>query len=314
MLKAMNNDSENDILSKVRAKILTDTHLEIEGNKNLIEAVNRISTIFDIFHEDANGLFELTRHDKSSQVWRRSFYRVVFSSIEGIVYQMKQVALCTQNSSHNIHFSSAEIQFLQDKDHFLNGAGKATTQSEKYPSFLANFRFAFSMLIKGFSIARGLNVGVDEWRVFQESVKVRNRLTHPKEINNLTVTDEDIRTLTIAMSWFNSEITHLVTGMLASTKNLDEHIRVKIEEKIKDSIIVFSNEARIRQAITIIDELASDDVEIDERRKKAKVAKTLLNEHLATNLSKTPPSPPSLTPTTSPQPSGGVLLIPTMPR
>jgi Spy/CpxP family protein refolding chaperone len=82
---------------------------------------------------------------------KRAYIRSVFAFIEGSVWTLKQTAL--NNKSANTLLMEAEIAMLSDKVYELNGTGEIKLE---------------------------IDTICDDWNHFQKSIKVRNRITHPK--------------------------------------------------------------------------------------------------------------------------------------
>lgn len=54
-----------------------------------------------------------------------------------------------------------------------------------------------------------LDVGGQDWQHFHDAIAIRNRLTHPKALSELEVTDKEIETLCLVIVWFDKQISEL---------------------------------------------------------------------------------------------------------
>ncbi len=99
----------------VKDSIPANVKRKIEENQALQAAIYEFSDLYSLLKQDVSELHEFGTQSESGQAWRRSSYRAVFSWIEGVVYQMKQVALQTQGGYYQANFSRAEIVYLREE-------------------------------------------------------------------------------------------------------------------------------------------------------------------------------------------------------
>ena len=52
-------------------------------------------------------------------------------------------------------------------------------------------------------------MGGNEWKVFQEAVDIRNRVTHPKKPSDLNVTKTDFKKVIRAHDWYVANLRKL---------------------------------------------------------------------------------------------------------
>lgn len=134
-----------------------------------------------------------------SQFNRRVLVRVIFSYYEGFGYFMREFLIKILATSSSV-VDLNRCFLLQEKLPAIGVNGEMVKRAQKVP-FLDHLAFTlqtFARLIKfDEAIFR-----VDGWRAVQASLKIRDRLTHPKTQRGLTVSDSDIEFCKKGYEWF----------------------------------------------------------------------------------------------------------------
>ncbi len=181
--------------------------------------------ILKLLYEDVE-LAERMWREQDSQFWRRTFIRSVFALIEGFTYRLKQVAL-EASKKFSIELSKSEIALLLEESYEVNDKGQAETRPD-YIQLPRNIRFAFRMYSLAYGINYQLKIDDDGWLSFKEALKVRNRLTHPKSTDDVSVSAEDMSHAEKAAIWFVRSSDEIQRAMI-------EEMKVKIEAKKRAS-------------------------------------------------------------------------------
>jgi hypothetical protein len=277
-----NDDPLDKIPGHLRDQIPVEIIQKIAENQALQEAVYDLSELFDLLKQDVAELHKFGSHNETGQPWRRSSYRAVFSWIEGVVYQMKQIAMCTQGGFYQAKLSRAEIAFLQEESYFLDEKGKVVTKSNNFAEINKNLRFAYAKLAEGFNISTELEIDRQGWQQFKRAIEIRNRLTHPKNITDLFVTDEHMGFLLDTMSWFDTQISKLIADVNATVEPTLKRIREEGQADIKrvsdNAMAIFTRAGKAEDAITILDELIKEGLVSEDGTEKIEIAKSRLNE------------------------------------
>lgn len=138
----------------------------------------------------------------------RSYVRSVFSCIEGFVYVLKQFAL--RYDKDGVLYSREEKAFLVEieMDPRIDDNGKLRMNNVRI-SFIANVRFAFSMIQK---IDKDKIPDISNSLIssLKKAVKIRDRLTHPKNQYCLLIKDTDLQIVREAYTLFMSEADQIV--------------------------------------------------------------------------------------------------------
>jgi len=166
----------------------------------LREQFEKLIAMEKVLTQDMLECGELVNGESKTDSAARSFVRAVFAMIEGSIFNLKQMAL--NLSAHGRgSFSKAELVMLEEVSYDLDSKGGAITQT-KFMKLPANIRFAFDAAARGFGVTYKLEVGSSGWANFRESIDIRNRITHPKKIDDLELSDTEVQKVVDTGTWF----------------------------------------------------------------------------------------------------------------
>lgn len=176
-------------------------------------AFDDISKMFEILFLDTYTLgFEAQK--ENSPILKRSVARASFAFIEGIIYQVKKKALEQYKSNKEI-FSIGEFSLLNEISFEIDDAGKVK-ERQKFISTIPNIKFTFTAFAKAFACDFTIDYGKKGWACLDKAYKIRNRLMHPKNINELQISKEDLKTIAYASNWFVSVYSKLQLSVIQS--------------------------------------------------------------------------------------------------
>ena len=134
------------------------------------------------------------------QFKRRSFVRAFIALVEFDTYNRKQRALYLHQQGH-YRFEASELMLLREIQPELDDTGKVK-ERQKYLRLIDNYRFAIRMFCKATGIEFQLPTNDAGWTAFKDTVTVRNRITHPKRMDEVNVSDKQLQTVISAYKWF----------------------------------------------------------------------------------------------------------------
>ena len=146
--------------------------------------------------ESTDRSIALSKPKYDRQTIRRLYIRTLVSLIEAMLATLKQDALRAGGS-----LSDAEKLLLREETFDLNDKGEAFERPFIAP-LPKSVKFAIRCFAKTHGLSRLPDYSGGGWRDFQELVRIRNRLTHPKDALALEVTDEEMATADRAEFWF----------------------------------------------------------------------------------------------------------------
>jgi hypothetical protein len=145
------------------------------------------------------------------QFWARSSVRTFFAMVEALTFEMR-LALRQVHAANIVPFDPAEATLVFEQSFDLDEAGRPQAR----PRFLAldrNFRFAFPRFASLFGVQAMLDVGGEGWRKFLQTIKVRNRITHPKSPSELDLSIEEVTVAMEAIAWYSETMTALFVAI-----------------------------------------------------------------------------------------------------
>jgi hypothetical protein len=154
----------------------------------------------DISEADKN----LERHDSSFN--RRVYIRTLFASIEGSIFFFKSEALKAAEEKPSL-YSSGEIAMLREEVYRIDKKGHIRT-SQRFSPTSENLLFAIHMFARKFDhdyYLDPLDPNMEPeggWDAFKQSVKIRNRVVHPKSYSDMIITDEELEIIRKGKSFF----------------------------------------------------------------------------------------------------------------
>lgn len=100
---------------------------------------------------------------------------------------------------------------------------------------LANVRFAFKLFAKSNGSRHELRVESNGWQCIQRSLKVRDRLSHPKRFSDLAVSDDEYVDSYKAFIWFERQVMLSLEASRDALKETHSALTAKLESMhVKD--------------------------------------------------------------------------------
>jgi hypothetical protein len=103
------------------------------------------------------------------------------------------------NPKYSIEWS--DLAVLYEKTASVKNDGKIKLH-DNFPKFTHSFRFTLEMLEKVFDISL-IDFSSDKWEKFQTLIQKRNKITHPKSIDDFHIAFEEFENLMLVLDWFS---------------------------------------------------------------------------------------------------------------
>lgn len=167
---------------------------------NLGKTLDERFKVFDVLHRDIESLLAAYRHDWISQPLRRLFVRACWSMIEGEVFCMKQFTLraCELGGKS---LSAEEYVFLSEIRVVVGASGGAKLK-HVHVDTLSNLKQTLKIATSKFELDWNPNFGTQSWEKLRRSLELRDRITHPKIADELTISDNELDIHKDAFAWF----------------------------------------------------------------------------------------------------------------
>ncbi len=131
----------------------------------------------------------------------------------------------------------AELALMVEEDHELNDKGEIITVRAKVP-ITKSIRLAFKVFARANFCDYELTTGDHRWDSFKRGLKIRDRLMHPKNVEDLVVTDDDFDILIDTITWFEENTKGLFQATLAGISNYNNLLgkeRVRLLKEIAEA-------------------------------------------------------------------------------
>ncbi len=187
------------------------------------------------------------QEDGNNQFWRRTLVRNLFALIEGCAYGFKRAAL-HRHRHFVIDFSPAELAMLAEEKFYLDDKGEAIRAKDNYQKMVPNLRFAFRSFAKSVGLQFELSMSNSPLPTCE---KLRNRITHPKRLADLTITDEETQLIGELWKWFEGEFIRIMDAVIkvggSSLPVRAPQVKVSQRYKISGRFIVFLQDGSLYQ-------------------------------------------------------------------
>ena len=134
-----------------------------------------------------------------NQFARRTYVRAVVAKVEGFTAKLKGL---TESEESDEDLTPAERMLLTEVSPVLDDHGRAQTVN-LYPRLEPNLRFAMTIFARVNGVTWSLPVDEDGWGSLVRTVKVRNRIMHPKVGDDLNVTDREVSDAKTGIAWLD---------------------------------------------------------------------------------------------------------------
>ena len=168
-----------------------------------------LSTFLKSVAEDVAVCNRYLMEEKDVAFWRRTKYRCVFATIEALASILKQSAAALAEGTPGA-LPPGHLLLLRDVYLAVDETGSPVERSTK-AVFLSNVRFALKTYA---SVTRcPVDLTFDKgWDALRASVKVRDRISHPKRESDTIISAEDMASLDAAWSWFAVQLGTVMQG------------------------------------------------------------------------------------------------------
>lgn len=178
---------------------------EVDAFKKQIKKVlAENGKMLDMLSAEVITCQSLVDDNPGSEELRRISVRTLFSNIEAICNRLKLSVLPFAEANVK-KLEKEEIAMINEESYFLDEYGEAKKR-KAYPNFASNLQFAFKVYTRVTGSDFKLDVESIQWKKFKKAIKIRNRITHPKNLSDMKISKDDFRKATNAYNWFLANI------------------------------------------------------------------------------------------------------------
>lgn len=175
-------------------------------------SASNLSVLFLVLNSDLDQCKENLKPDTTGY-WDRMYVRCLYSLIEGLAYRIRH-ALISAHEAGETMLNPMEYILLSEVRCRIAKNGEIQKIEEFLP-FSTGLRFTFKTCCRVLDSidCEKSAFSHNGWNCMQESIKVRDRLTHPKEPFDLIVTGHELEVAQKAEKWFLSLVSEIFLRM-----------------------------------------------------------------------------------------------------
>lgn len=172
---------------------------------NRESAIKELKAVYEILSDDIEEIrkYGIKNDNGFSQ-------RTYFAFIEGMIFQLRQVALVTGKECPTL-FSEQELCLLKEERYQLNAKGQLLIK-DNFQSLLPMILFSVNCYARIHGADFSPKVNEHGWGELKGFLKIRNQLMHPKGIADLELNDQKLKTSVEAAMWFKSMLLSLINA------------------------------------------------------------------------------------------------------
>jgi hypothetical protein len=149
-----------------------------------------------------------------SQRRRRVLIRSIFASIEALSYFLRNLAV---NNKHPKDIAPEDRLIVSERAYDLDGNGRIVHRPLKLRT-TASIRYSFAVFKRSYGTTFDLDVTGAPWQAYLRAVKVRDRITHPKRLEDITISEAELMDAAGSWHWFSDAFAATMLQALEATK------------------------------------------------------------------------------------------------
>lgn len=172
-----------------------DDSAEHPTQDDINEFFARLKATVDPLRTDCRALKATSDSDQRA---RRVYVRAVFAELEATLDMYAQFLLLTERDALQLE----ERLLLEEREVQLDDRGDVKSRQAKI-NLRSRIKFVFRMLVTYSGVDPIPNYQDNRWSELQESINVRDRLTHPKLAKSIEISDDELAALSRGWAWFD---------------------------------------------------------------------------------------------------------------
>ena len=180
----------------------------VESLRDVIKLLNEHDELILKLKNDFYNVYEIQKisNEKYWETLGRVFVKNALSLVEAIVYLRKQeILIAAKYFEAKERLTKNDLRIIKEGYYMLDAKGRKIFRNEYIP-LTKNIKWTFRKYAEIFEFELEFADNETEWHNFKESIRIRNRLTHPKKLSDLEVTEEEFTKVMSALNWFISRI------------------------------------------------------------------------------------------------------------
>ena len=208
---------------------ILDTCREDSPNISLIKHTRKMLEMSAYLNEDlqeAAELFKFTTHGFAY----RTCLRTLFSELEAKMFLFHGLLLHMHDRSM-LELSTEEIMILKEQSCSVGHNGKICT-SQKFIPFKDNLLFTLSLSERFFNKDVFRDTNDPKWQDVLALIEIRNRITHPKNMSDLQISDREVKIFNRGQDWLRTAFETMFVNQ-ALFKKISANLKKQPTNKMK---------------------------------------------------------------------------------
>jgi hypothetical protein len=189
--------------------------------------IDQEKELSSIYHDYRESLLVLMRdvaiindslRKENNQFWRRTYFRTTFSVYESILSNLKAEIRAIRKFDY-LGLSKKEEKKLNEFYDVSDKKGKMKRRFYRL-SFLQNVVFTLELYAYSNYVFSKVKTQSKGWKALERSLCVRNRITHPKTLLDLQVSESELAEAIKSFEWFVKIIIQLHSQSTRSLSKL----------------------------------------------------------------------------------------------
>nr|WP_315494667.1 hypothetical protein [uncultured Rhodoferax sp.] len=175
------------------------------GRKEAVEELKRVYAVLsaDVSEARAATLRSPTEFNK------RTLVRTCAALVEGLSYQLRQVTLATLQDTDFL--AAGDLAILRETRYQLTRQGDVE-ERDNFQSTLSMLLFTLRIYAKNHGAAYSPATSDNGWNCLRKAFDLRDRLMHPKSLQDLLVTDAAGADFTAGIKWWDDSVGQLLAA------------------------------------------------------------------------------------------------------
>lgn len=151
---------------------------------------------------------------KPDQAAKRDFVRASFAAIEGAVWVFREHVHGLAQITEKLE--EAEKIALSETAYNVDQTGRVLQQN-KFLTLVATIRLCASIANR-IAPSSNIDFSASGWQDLRDAIQIRNRITHPKTLHDLLLSDRDVTSCANAMQWFLDASTRVMRETVSAAR------------------------------------------------------------------------------------------------
>lgn len=187
-------------MSRVRPKRTSESATsKLRRRQRIGRELDKILDIREVLNDDlakAEDLFGATTRSFAT----RTFVRTMAAEFEGHLFVLERLMVILNENSDMFPLTTEEIMVLRQQSVSLSRTGDISS-SERFFPFRSRLLFAMKLFANRTTFADAPDTSRHGWEAVGRFLEIRNRLMHPKRVDDLRITDSEVETINRAQDW-----------------------------------------------------------------------------------------------------------------